>query len=61
MARVFESTTCERIISPVLRNMTVGQASHIFKNAGIAVEVNEGRGVKFVEGKEQKKSNVHVV
>jgi hypothetical protein len=54
MARVFEPTTCERTISPVLRTMTVGQASHIFNKAGIAIEVNEGRGVKFVEGGKDK-------
>lgn len=39
-----------RICSPVLRNMTVGQASYIYASAGIAVEVNEGCRVKFVEG-----------
>lgn len=54
MARIYEQATTEREYSPVLRNMTIGQATYIFTRAGIAVEVNEGHRVKFVEGKEKK-------
>jgi hypothetical protein len=53
LERIFEPITCERKVSPVLKNMTVEQASHIFNKAGIAIEVYEGRRVKFVEGRKE--------
>ena len=48
MARIFE-TAIEKKVSPILKNMTIGQAAYIFSKAGIAVEVNGGSGVRFVE------------
>ena len=47
MSRILEPTTNNKI-NPILKHMTTEQAKYIYAS-GIAIEVNDGMYVKFVQ------------
>ena len=52
MARIFEPVFMTKktdIINPILKNTTVAIANEGYTQAGIAIEVNDGQRVHFVD------------